>query len=73
MADSRFPPGGRRGFGSPFTHGVWGIDATEYIQSANEHVVVMIQIETQEAVQNVEAIAAVDGIGELGVGNCAHR
>lgn len=68
VADSRFPPGGRRGFGSPFTHGVWGIDATEYIKSANEHVVVMIQIETPEAVKNVEAIAAVDGIDCLFIG-----
>jgi len=64
VTDSRFPPGGRRGFGSPFTHGHWGISAAEYIKSANDHVTIMIQIETKEGVQNVDAIAAVDGIGE---------
>ena len=64
MADCRFPPGGRRGFGSPFTHGHWGISAEQYIKSANEHIVVMIQIETKEGVDNVDAIAAVDGIGQ---------
>jgi 4-hydroxy-2-oxoheptanedioate aldolase len=65
VTDSRFPPGGRRGFGSPFCHGVWSISAAEYLKSANENVVVMVQIETKEGVQNAGAIAAVDGIGEL--------
>ncbi|KAG2143552.1 Pyruvate/Phosphoenolpyruvate kinase-like domain-containing protein [Suillus bovinus] len=68
VADSRFPPGGRRGFGSPFTHGVWSINAAEYIKSANENVVIMIQIETKEGVQNVDTIAAVDGIDCLFIG-----
>ncbi|KAG1733373.1 Pyruvate/Phosphoenolpyruvate kinase-like domain-containing protein [Suillus paluster] len=68
VADSRFPPGGRRGFGSPFTHGVWSINAAEYIKSANDNVVIMIQIETKEGVQNVDAIAAVDGIDCLFIG-----
>ncbi|KAG1840189.1 Pyruvate/Phosphoenolpyruvate kinase-like domain-containing protein [Suillus subalutaceus] len=68
VADSRFPPGGRRGFGSPFTHGTWGVNAAEYLNSANENVVVMIQIETKEGVKNVEAIAAVDGIDCLFIG-----
>ncbi|OAX39346.1 Phosphoenolpyruvate/pyruvate domain-containing protein [Rhizopogon vinicolor AM-OR11-026] len=68
VADSRFPPGGRRGFGSPFTHGHWGLSAAEYINSANDSVVTMIQIETKEGVQNVDAIAAVDGIDCLFIG-----
>ncbi|KAG8216637.1 Pyruvate/Phosphoenolpyruvate kinase-like domain-containing protein [Butyriboletus roseoflavus] len=68
VSDSRFPPGGRRGFGNPFTQGVWGIGAAEYLKSANEHVTIMIQIETQEGVKNVEEIAAVDGIDVLFIG-----
>jgi len=68
VSDSCFPPGGRRGFGSPFTHGHWGISAAEYIKSANDSVVVMIQIETKEGVQNVDAIAAVNGIDCLFIG-----
>lgn len=68
VADSRFPPGGRRGFGSPFTPSAWGVNAAEYLKSANENVVVMIQIETKEGVQNVDAIAAVDGIDCLFIG-----
>lgn len=66
VADSRFPPVGRRGFGSPFTQAAWGIkSAAEYLSVANEEVLVIVQIETKEAVENVEKIAAVDGIGEL--------
>ncbi|KAG2127119.1 Pyruvate/Phosphoenolpyruvate kinase-like domain-containing protein [Suillus clintonianus] len=68
VADSRFPPEGRRGFGSPFTHGVWGITSTEYIKSSNDNIVIMIQIETKEGVQNVDALAAVDGIDCLLIG-----
>ena len=64
MSDSRFAPAGRRGFGSAFTHGLWGVSAQEYLESANEHVCVMIQIETKEAAENIEAIAAVKGLGE---------
>ena len=63
VADSRFPPLGRRGFGSPFTHGIWGVSASEYLDSANRDILVMVQIENKEAVENVHAIAAVDGIG----------
>jgi 4-hydroxy-2-oxoheptanedioate aldolase len=63
VSDSRFPPDGRRGFGSPFTQDVWGISTIEYLKSANEHVTILIQIETREGVENVQEIAAVDGIG----------
>ena len=63
MADSRFPPLGRRGFGSPICSSIWGLGATEYFTAANDSVLVIVQIETPEGVQNVESIAAVDGIG----------
>ncbi|TFK63299.1 Phosphoenolpyruvate/pyruvate domain-containing protein [Pluteus cervinus] len=68
VADSRFPPVGRRGFGSPFAHGNWGVTVQDYLKTANESVLVMIQIETKEAVENVEQIAAVDGIDVLLIG-----
>ena len=64
VADSRYPPVGRRGFGSPFTHTIWGVTASEYLESANRNILVMVQIENKEAVENVHAIAAVDGIGQ---------
>ncbi|KAI0037159.1 Pyruvate/Phosphoenolpyruvate kinase-like domain-containing protein [Vararia minispora EC-137] len=68
VADSRFAPRGRRGFGSPHTPGVWSLSAAEYIQAATEDVLVIIQIETQEAVHNLEQIATVDGVDVLFIG-----
>ena len=66
VADSRFPPQGRRGFGSPFTQWAWGIKTgSEYLSVANKGILVVAQIETKEAVRNVEEIAAVEGIGRL--------
>ncbi|KAL1595750.1 hypothetical protein SLS60_009439 [Paraconiothyrium brasiliense] len=41
---------------------------TEYLQQANDSLLTMVQIETQEAVDNVEEIAAVPGIDLLFVG-----
>jgi 2-keto-3-deoxy-L-rhamnonate aldolase RhmA len=38
---------------------------SEYLDSANRDILVMVQIENKEAVENVHAIAAVDGIGQL--------
>ncbi|KDQ22164.1 hypothetical protein PLEOSDRAFT_1024554, partial [Pleurotus ostreatus PC15] len=61
-SDCRFPPIGRRGFGSPFTQGNWGLSTADYLTFANDSVVVMVQIETPEAVKNVKEIAGVDGI-----------
>lgn len=63
MADCKFPPQGRRGFGSSYTHDTWGVSVPQYLNSANDQILVMIQIETAEAVQNVKEIASVDGIG----------
>lgn len=65
VSDSRFPPTGRRGFGSPFAPAHWGISASEYLSTANENenVLVMVQIETKEGFENVESIAGVDGLG----------
>ncbi|KAG6878855.1 hypothetical protein C0992_007118 [Termitomyces sp. T32_za158] len=68
VADSRFPPIGRRGFGSPYTHGIWGVGVSEYLSTANDDISVMVQIETREGVKNMKEIAAVDGIDVLFIG-----
>ncbi|KAA1473602.1 Phosphoenolpyruvate/pyruvate domain-containing protein [Dentipellis sp. KUC8613] len=66
--EARFPPAGVRGFGSPFTHGIWGTSAGAYLAGANGSVLVLVQIETREAVGNLEAIAAVEGVDVLFIG-----
>lgn len=56
---------GRRGYGSPYTHQMWGVDVSEYVtHKANDEVIVCVQIESQEGVDNMEEIAQTEGIGE---------
>ncbi|KAI0915599.1 hypothetical protein AcV5_003779 [Taiwanofungus camphoratus] len=68
VAAARFPPKGIRGFGSPFTQAIWGISAAEYLTTANDHVLVLVQIETREGVQNLEQILDVDGLDGVFIG-----
>lgn len=51
--------------------GAWGsgrLTSTEYLQQANDGILTILQIETKEALDNVEEIAAVDGVDVLFVG-----
>jgi 4-hydroxy-2-oxoheptanedioate aldolase len=56
---AKFPPQGRRGFGSPFAMQSFQPlpSMTEYLQLANDTLLTMVQIETREALDAVEAIA----------------
>ncbi|EXJ77803.1 2,4-dihydroxyhept-2-ene-1,7-dioic acid aldolase [Capronia epimyces CBS 606.96] len=69
---AKFPPVGKRGFGSPFSMGAFDIkgDLTgyEYMKNANGNLLTIVQIETKEALASVEEIAKVDGIDVLFVG-----
>ena len=42
------------------------MSATDYLQRANESVVVLVQIETHEGYANLEEILSVDGLGASG-------
>ena len=75
---AKFPPQGIRGFGSPFSMGAFAPGATkpptsiDYLQQANDSLVTIIQIETREALENVEVIASTDGVdvrqnGSIGI------
>jgi 4-hydroxy-2-oxoheptanedioate aldolase len=61
---SKFPPLGLRGQGSFFPSIAHGLTGPGYMATANETLITAVQIETAEGVENVEAIAAVPGIGE---------
>ncbi|ETN46319.1 uncharacterized protein HMPREF1541_00503 [Cyphellophora europaea CBS 101466] len=69
---SKFPPRGRRGFGSPFSMGAFdnsgNLSGFEYMNAANDNLLTIVQIETKEAFENVEEIAKVDGIDVLFIG-----
>ena len=71
-ANAKFPPVGRRGFGSPFSMGMFDVQGKlsqlDYKENANENLVTCVQIETLSAFQQVEEIAKVEGIDVLLIG-----
>lgn len=59
VQSAKFPPQGRRGFGSPFAMGSTGnVTAFEYLNQANDALLTIVQIETKEALDNVGSITA---------------
>jgi 4-hydroxy-2-oxoheptanedioate aldolase len=68
VAACRYPPLGVRGFGPALALSRYGMGAADYVRFANENVVVVVIIEQKEAVENIEAIASVPGVGVLFVG-----
>ncbi|RDA93092.1 hypothetical protein CP533_4113 [Ophiocordyceps camponoti-saundersi (nom. inval.)] len=67
---AKFPPIGRRGFGSPLSPERFSPmpSFTEYLEQANGALLTMVQIETREALDAVDEIAAVQGIDLLFIG-----
>lgn len=67
---AKFPPVGKRGFGSPYSAKQFGptISSLDYLNEANENILTMVQIETKEALEAVDEIAAIKGIDVLFVG-----
>lgn len=65
----RYPPMGRRGAAFGFAHDDYTDgDVADKLQRANERTLVIAQIETERGLEHVEAIAAVDGVDVLWVG-----
>jgi len=63
----RYPPRGRRGCGPSLAMLSWP-EPQRYHDSADENVMVVAVIEEKRAVEDIEAIAAVDGIDVLFIG-----
>lgn len=64
----RYPPQGTRGV-ARFTRAAgFSMDFDAYFAQANANLLTIVQIETQEAVANVEAIAQTEGVDVLFVG-----
>lgn len=64
---ARYAPNGQRGL-SPMWTRIAGADWNEVIKTANEETVLVLQIESQEAFDNLDEIKQVDGIDVLLVG-----
>ncbi len=64
---SRYPPAGRRGIGLARAQG-YGLEFADYMEHANERLAVVVQAEHIDAVDNIEEIAAVEGLDAVFVG-----
>lgn len=63
----KYPPAGLRGYAGEVRGARYGFDR-DYLQTANDEILIALQIETREAVQNIEEIVQVPGIDVLFVG-----
>ena len=69
MQWAKFAPRGRRGLNPLGFDGRYGtVPLSDFAERANQETFVAIQIETAQAVEEVEGIAAVDGVDLLFVG-----
>jgi 4-hydroxy-2-oxoheptanedioate aldolase len=64
----RYPPQGIRGVGSGLARSSrWSL-YDNYLHEANERIAVLVQVETAAALQELDAIAAVDGVDGVFIG-----
>ncbi|KAF2152785.1 2,4-dihydroxyhept-2-ene-1,7-dioic acid aldolase [Myriangium duriaei CBS 260.36] len=68
VQSSKFPPQGVRGQGSAFPAIAHGLGTPDYMRSADQTILTMVQIETRAGVENVEEICAVPGVDVVFIG-----
>jgi 4-hydroxy-2-oxoheptanedioate aldolase len=67
VAHTRYPPAGVRGVAGGTRATRWG-RVKDYAKRAQEEICVLVQVETQTALDNLEKIAAVDGVDGVFIG-----
>ncbi|MCX7275031.1 MAG: HpcH/HpaI aldolase/citrate lyase family protein [Burkholderiales bacterium] len=67
VAAMRYPPGGVRGVGGTTRATRFG-RVDDYARRAEEELCLLVQVETREALDEIEAIAAVDGVDGIFIG-----
>lgn len=65
---TRYPPEGIRGMGSGLGRSSRWTRYSDYVQAANEQVCLMVQVESIDVVQNIDEIAAVEGVDCVFIG-----
>jgi len=66
---TRYPPEGKRGLTASSRASNYGKNFKDYFANANSNLLCIIQIETKEALNNIDAIAAVNGADILFIGH----
>src|ERR671919_1302567 len=67
VAHTRYPPAGVRGVAGTTRATRFG-RVKDYAKRAHEEICVLVQVETQAALDNIEAICAVDGVDGVFIG-----
>lgn len=67
VAAAKYSPAGQRGVGLGRAH-TYGRDFEGYLQRANTDTVVVLQAESRQAIDNIAAIAATDGVDAILIG-----
>jgi 4-hydroxy-2-oxoheptanedioate aldolase len=68
VLDVNYPPAGRRGMGTALARAARWNRIPGYSKIANQEICLIIQVETVEAMQNLQEIAAVEGIDGIFIG-----
>jgi len=63
----KYSPLGSRGVGIGRAHN-YGMGFEDYIKTANQHTAVILQAESRQAIDNIEAIAAIKGVDAILIG-----
>lgn len=64
----KFPPLGDRGYDPAGFDNDYNLFASNHVEQANQETFVVVQIETPQGLENVDAIAAVEGVDALFIG-----
>ena len=64
---AKFPPLGKRSFG-PYRAARYSFGAQEYMADADQRATLIIQIESADAIRNLDEILAIDGVDAIFVG-----
>ncbi|MCU6669704.1 2-dehydro-3-deoxyglucarate aldolase [Enterobacteriaceae bacterium H4N4] len=67
VASTRYPPEGIRGVSVSHRANMFGT-VPDYLVQSNKNITILVQIESQQGVDNVDAIAATDGVDGIFVG-----
>lgn len=67
VASTRYPPEGIRGVSVSHRANMFGT-VPDYMNQSNQNITIMVQIESQQGVDNVDGIASTDGVDGIFVG-----
>lgn len=68
VAATRYPPQGIRGVGSALARASRWNGIPNYLQGANDEICLLLQVESKAALENIDEIAATDGVDGVFIG-----